>query len=176
MGGVPQAASGAAEDRDRARHKRIVLFHAGWWVAARRVQGGTRLLDGGGRMGDARGGRGQDDSRVDDGRRPEHRPERAGRSPLRRLPEEPLLRADPQLAVLPGSLRHYPPPATYGGAATVADKPLLPTSEGARGVLPGSLWLGAPAVVRGQRIDARRIRRPRDGGVGGAVLVAHRRS
>src|SRR5215211_1017322 len=103
-------------------------------------------------MGDARGGRGQDDSRVDYGRRPEHRPERARRPPLRRLSEEPLLRAGPQLAVLPGGLRRNPSPATDGRAATLAHESLLPAPEGARDVLSGSLRLGAPAVARGQRL------------------------
>ena len=108
-------------------------------------------------------------------RRTEHGHQRRRRPPLRALRPEPFLHPGPQRAVVPGGLRHHPPPAADGGAAPPAHQPLLPAPEGARGLLPRGLRLGATAMVRGQRVAARRARGLRPRRVGRKVLVEDRR-
>ena len=120
LAGGAEDDSRAGERRDGPSDERAVLLHAGWRAVARRVDGGEGVLDRGGGLDHPRHRRGQGDGRVDHRRRPEHRPCRRRRPPLRAIRKEPGLHPGPLLAVLPRGLRHHPSPAADGGAAPAA--------------------------------------------------------
>ncbi len=140
LGGVPEAAAGAARQRDRRRLQRHLLLHPRRRLAGRPVPRRRRLLDRGGGLGDPLGRHRPGCRRGAHHRPVTDRPGRVRRVPVRAGPARPLVRGGDGAAELRRGLRHPAPVAAEGvaraGCGSARSTPGRPSSA------PGS-WRAA---------------------------------
>ncbi len=142
--------------------QRHVLVHAGRGLDRRRVGGRARHVGVRGRLDHARRGHGAHGRRVDGRRRAQHGPRRGRREPVLPVHDHASVRSRAWRATVPGGLRH-PAPAPADVVAPGPSPDAVPPAGGVarRGVLL-QRGMGAPAVVRAERVACCRAPRGSD--------------